>query len=217
MFVQASPKPADCLATPLEDAGATVPRCGDRAQVAARFHRVRARYNALPEHIRRVIRLTLERDCGPRTTEGMSALIRQVAAEHGAAPSDFGDLSEEHRTAMTAELNDQARQDAPWTRCTRAFSPQAVDWLAASSSSRAMQVWRAIAGHSDFRSDTDPAGDRSSGVVTVEGVSLRFQVLYRRPKSNLECPTPWNADLSRRVLFVSIEGEFAFYNDEAEA
>lgn len=204
-----------------------------RAQVAARWRRVRARYHALPEHIRRVVRLTWERYSGPKDTNGLSALIWRVSAEHGASPSDFAHLAPEERLAMTADLNDKARQDDPWTRCTRAFSPEALLWLSPgweasaeypspvlhlhTSHSRYMQLWHAIADYADFGHNADPSGERSRGVVVVGGVTFRFQILYRRPKSNAECPTPWNADLSRRVLFVSIEGEFAFYADEGAA
>ena len=92
----------------------------------------------------------------------------------------------------------------------------ASNWREASPQ-RSKQLAQAIAGYDSFESATDPAGDRSSGIVSVGGVSFRFQILYRRPTSSLECPTPWNADLSRRVLFVSIAGEFAFYNEQETA
>ena len=217
MLIQPSPNAADQGVTALADNVAADPQAAfERAQVAARWHSVRARYNALPEHIRRVIRLTLERSGAARDTESLSAIIQRVAAEHGAAPSDFAHLSPSERLALTADLNDQARQGSPWTRCSLAFSPLASNWREASPQ-RCKQLAQAIAGYDSFESATDPAGDRSSGIVSVGGVSFRFQILYRRPTSSLECPTPWNADLSRRVLFVSIAGEFAFYNEQETA
>ena len=198
-----------------------------RAWLAARWRTVRARYFALPPHIRRAIDLSWSRYGGPKDAVNLSSHLWRVAGEHGAAPSDFPHLSSDQRREMTAALNDRARRDDPMTRTTRAFSPQVLVWLSpgweptelypapqlhlTTSSRRYMELWEAIAAYDAFGHNSDPARDRSGGLVTIGDTTFRFQILYLRPKSSEPCPTPWNADLGRRVIFVKVDGELASF------
>lgn len=199
-----------------------------RAWLAAKWRAVRARYYALPPHIRRAVDLSWSRYGGPKDAVNLSGHLWRVAGEHGAAPSDFPHLSPDERLAMTAQLNDRARRDDPMTRCTRAFSGQVLKWLSpgweaceeypeprlhlTTSSARYMELWHAIADYRSFGHNSDPARDRSAGQVSLWGATFRFQIHYLRPKSSEACPTPWNADLTRRVIFVKVEGELASFS-----
>ena len=203
-----------------------------RAWLAGRWRLVRARYFALPAHIRRAIDLSWRRYGGPKDAVNLSSMLWRVAAEHGASPSDFPHLSAEDRRRMTAELNDRARLDDRTTRCSRSFSPQTLAWLSpgwepselypapqlhlTTSQTRFMELWNAIATYDAFGHNSDPARDRSTGVFEIGGAAFRFQIHYLRPKSSEPSPTPWNADLARRVIFVKVEGELADLDRRAD-
>lgn len=226
-FVEADQRPVDeeMARRCVQWDAATMDR---RAWLANRWRAARARYFALPPHIRRAINVAWGRYGGPKDAVNLSSMLWRVAAEHGASPSDFPHLGAAERLGMTAELNDAARRDDPMTRTTRAFSPEVMLWLSpgweptedlprprlhlTTSSARYMELWHAIAGYERFGHNSDPQGDRSSGVVTIRGVTFRFQIIYLRPKSSAPSPTPWNADLSRRVIFIKRDGELASFD-----
>lgn len=202
-----------------------------RLQLARRWRATRARYFALPVHIRRALKIEWQRSGGRKDPADLSAAIWRHAAVHGAAPEDFPHLSASIRRHLTADLNDRARRDDPWTRCTRAFSPGALKWLcpawvAQEDSAPQLaqdhcpdlyrELWRAIAEYDSFGPASDPFGERRSGTVTVQGQAFRFELLYRRPGCGQVGPTPWNADLTRRVLWVRLADEHASYSEEVE-
>lgn len=195
-----------------------------RQAKAAAWRDVRARYYALPPHVRAVLRIEWERFGGPKTSVYLGSLIRRVAGELGACPEDFPELDAAARLALTASINDRARQDDPSARCTRAYSPEVGAWLCPASGSgavgkdlgRFMSLWRAIAAFEAFGPGVDPTGERRAGVVEVDGKRFRFDILPLRPGKELVSPTPWNADLSRRVIWVTFQDELLDYFGAAE-
>lgn len=194
-----------------------------RAFKADSWRRARARYYALPAHVRAAVREYWRRYGGPKDAVNLSSVLWHVSAQVAVSGEDFPQLSAQDRREMTADLNDRARRNDPWTRCTRAFSAGALRWLSpgwvaseqypepvmhlTTSHTRYMQLWHALAEFSDFGHNADPSGERRAGLVEVDGQLFAFEILYRRPKSPEPCPTPWNADLSRRVLFVRLADE----------
>lgn len=190
-----------------------------RRRRADEWRRVRQRIYALPPHIRASIHVEWTRYGEPKEPASLSALVWRVCKKLGAAPEDFPELSPASRQELTAILNDRARLDDPETRCQRIFSAGALLWLAPGWTPRGeaaypilhvetcdyrlAELTGAIAGYSAFDMRSDPTGERREGRFTLGGAAFVFRIFYRRPGSGQECPTPWNADLSTRLLWVA--------------
>jgi len=165
-----------------------------RNQIAKRWRDVRARFYALPAHVRAPIAAKWARFTGPATSSNLLYMIQTVAAPMAAEPDDFPQISAERRHAETVRLNDMALADDPWARCERVLSPGVMLWLSPffmptndvpaprmhldTSSGRAMQLHYALARFEDFGHNSDPSGEHRAGSFAIEHTSFRFAISY---------------------------------------
>lgn len=169
------------------------------------------RIAALPSRIQAYVKLAWERAAAPRDQPRLEELVAEACAAIGACPSDFPALSAAERRALTASLNDLARSGASEARSSIVFSPAVRQWIVNTAPSsalpdarhRADSVRRALAVCSSFLN----VEERRSGDFYALGTAFRFHIHYCRPCGSHDSPVPWNADLTRRQVVVSREGE----------
>ena len=194
-----------------------------RAQIAAEWREVRARFYALPPHIRAEVRERWSRWTGPLTATMQNHIRLEVAKAMPAEPEDFaGILSEAERIAETARLNDIARQrEIYWTHWN--YSPGVLLWLSPFfeptpdqpephrhlTTSRGLwaRLYHALADYADWGHNTDPSGEHREGAFSIDGQAFRFEITYHRYGSDEPSRVPWNTDLTLRVVWVGLADE----------
>ncbi|MFL0419570.1 DUF3768 domain-containing protein [Sphingomonas sp. 179-I 2A4 NHS] len=193
-----------------------------RGQIAAEWREVRARFYALPPHIRAEVRSRWARWTGPLTASMQNHIRREVAKTLTAEPDDFASMSVAERIAETARLNDIARaREFYWTHWD--YSPGLLLWLSPFfeptpeqpephrhlTVSRGLwsRFYHAFADYADWGHNTDPSGEHREGIFTIDAQAFRFEISYHRYDSDEESRVPWNTDLTRRVVWVGLADE----------
>jgi hypothetical protein len=196
-----------------------------RSQIAKHWRDVRARYYALPPHIRAPIAAKWSTWTGPANSGNLTYIIQTMAAPIAADPEDFPHVSAEQRRAQTQHLNHLALSASPYARCERIHSPGMLRWLSPffqatedqahprypldTSLGRLDLLHRALDGFADFGHNSDPSGEHRAGFFQIEGTAFRFAITYHRPLSSDASRVPWNTDLTRRVLWIGLADEAA--------
>lgn len=196
-----------------------------RSQIAKQWRDVRARFYALPAHVRAPIAARWSTWTGPAQPSNLTYIIQTTAASIAAEPDDFPQISADQRHAETQRVNDLALADLPYARCERILSPGVMLWLSPffvptddvpaprmyldTSSGRAMMLHYALSGFADFGHNSDPSGQHRAGFFDIEGTAFRFAITYHRPLSPEASRVPWNTDLTRRILWIGLADEAA--------
>jgi hypothetical protein len=193
-----------------------------RNERAARWREVRARLFALPAHARSAV---LDRYRAnrwyPHEPGFLASIIWDalravpVSAEDVAPPADAG--------ARIADLNDRARSGDTATRRRFCYSPSVMAWLCPDFAAdedhdrpriytHTNQAWHVsiserVRGYDAFTHNTDPSGERRSGVFEFLGVWFRFEVVVVGHADNGPSAAPWNIDLSRRIVWIGLADE----------
>lgn len=195
-----------------------------RDRHAAHWREARARYYALPVKVRSVVRDTWNAHRWlPKTSASMASWIWMKGEAVTVSAADMPPIADDVRQAHTRRLNDAARRADPWTRCKRAYSPGVMKWFAygvdqsaeerqglanfGSSSGLWGVLFHAVASYDDFQHNTDPHGDRRTGVVEAFGSLFRFEIFTRQAGSDEPCDVTWNGDVARRVLWIGLADE----------
>lgn len=212
---------ADEMARRIEDAERrTAER---RAQLARDWRNVRARFYALPAHVRAPIAAYWSRWTGPANAGNLIYIIQTIAAPIAAEPDDFPQITPEQRHAETIRLNDLALVDSPYARCERILSPGVMLWLSPffepsedvpaprkyldTSLGHHAMLHDALAGYDSFGHNSDPSGEHRAGSFQIGGTAFRFAISYHRPKCADVSRVPWSTDLTRRVLWIGLADE----------
>lgn len=193
----------------------SLPTTPARLSEAAAYVRQRERLAVLPPHIKAYVRVAWGRAPRPRSPAQLSELIGHACASLGACSSDFPPLDGETRIKLDAQLNDMARQGDAASNCQRRYSPGVRTWLGATAArldtsaapahaaNRLSALWRALGACSVFTGTPE----RRFGRFAVGGEQMRFAIYYLRPGSAEPSDVTWNADVTSRVLVVSLAGE----------
>lgn len=100
-----------------------------RLQIAKQWRDVRARFYALPAHVRAPIAARWSMWIGPAQPSNLTYIIQTTAAPIAAEPDDFPQISAEQRHAEMKRLHDLALAVSPYARAERAHSPGMLRWL----------------------------------------------------------------------------------------
>ncbi len=183
---------------------------------------VRRRLYALPFHIRAYVKLQWSRSPGRRDPLELDQLLRHAAAQLGAAASDYDHLDGPTRAQLTAELNLLALRGLASANASFFHSPAVAQWLNPDDVGAATPLPRSgpqavfLRAHSLTRSLSHYAAkppastastEHAAGLVTASGADFQFSIHYLRPIGNSPSPTPWNADLCRRIVFIREPGD----------
>ncbi|WP_217895033.1 DUF3768 domain-containing protein [Sphingobium sp. Z007] len=194
-----------------------------RNQIAKGWRDVRARFYALPAHVRAPIAAKWARWTGPANSSMLLYIIQTIAADLTAEPGDFPQISAEQRHAETKRLNDLALLANPWARCDRVLSPGVMLWLSPffeptedvpaprmyldTNLGLHGRLHDAVAQYADFGHNTDPTGEHRTGSFQIDATAFRFAISYQRPKTAEPSRVPWSTDLTRRVLWIGLADE----------
>ncbi len=168
---------------------------------AALWRHARGRLFSLPLHVRAYVRVEWQRAAAPRRYTDLLRLVQHAAARLGAAPSDFSDLTASTRLRLCAGLDFIAlkggrRANAEWLP-----SPALSEWLSIDYEQRQLQLAQAL---SELADDLPIQTLKVTPVLStsIGDAALTVEIHRLRPDGNQPCDIVWNADLSRRVVFV---------------
>ena len=168
---------------------------------AALWRHARGRLFSLPLHVRAYVRVEWQRAAAPRRYTDLLRLVQHAAARLGAAPSDFSDLTASTRLGLCAGLDFIAlkggrRANAEWLP-----SPALSEWLSIDYEQRQLQLAQAL---SELADDLPIQTLKVTPVLStsIGDAALTVEIHRLRPDGNQPCDIVWNADLSRRVVFV---------------
>jgi hypothetical protein len=188
---------------------------------AKSWRNVRRAYYDLPPRVRALVRARWARWRSAHDPGYFGYVLRQTVAEVDVQDGDFDHVPAERRAEETRRLNDLARhvQDYPWANAERRYSRGALMFMAPgfephdgyeephvhlqTSRARYLTLNQVVSDYDGFSHNTDPTGLRERGVVECFGEELAFQVLTLRNKGEGPSPAPWNADYTRRIVFIT--------------
>lgn len=198
-FANTIPPPLTTRLRPLNSVRSSDPSL--RHFQAALWRHARGRLFSLPHHVRAYVRVEWQRTAAPRRHTDLLNLVQHAAARLGAAPSDFSDLTAPARLRLCAELDFIAMKGGRRANAEWLPSPALSEWLAIDDERRQLQLAAAL---SDLADDLRIQDLKATPVLStaIGDAVLTVEIHRRRPDRNQPCDILWNADLSRRVVFV---------------
>ncbi len=184
---------------------------------------VRRRLYDLPPRLRAIVLDRYHSSSMPRESGTISYLLWRELLGVECSGAEMPQLDPADRLGRIQALNDRARAADRWTRYREAFSPGCMAFLAPGfqatetapkphvildvSRGRWSLLFRRVADYNEFTHNTDPSGERRSGVFELMGVNFRFEILYLNSGDDEPAAVPWNLDLSRRWVWIGLEDE----------